>query len=176
MFVGDVEIDRSVFKTVVGHFPTGVAIITGKGRDGPVGLTIQSFMSLSLDPPLVLASIARRSVSWPLIAASKSGFAINILSESQRDLAFAFARSGGPKFEGVRWRSGEFTAAPILDGVQAWLECGVRATHDGGDHEIIVASVLNVNVSASDASLPLIFMRSQFSKVDAEHWNSLSVA
>lgn len=162
------------FKTVLGHFPTGVAIVTGAGRDGPVGLTVQSFMSVSLDPPLVLLSIDRRSTRWPQIAASENGLAINVLSESQRDLALTFARGSDCSFDDIEWTRGELTGAPILAGIQAWLECKVWRTYDGGDHEIAVASVLDLCAGADETAHPLIFLRSRFPKLDSAHWRALT--
>lgn len=161
------------FRKVLGHFPTGVTVITGAGPDGPVGLTIQSFMSLSLDPALILISIDHKSKSWPVIAEG-SKFAVNVLSAGQEGVAMAFARSGGPKYEGVEWTPGPRTGAPLLQGAQAWIECEIWRTYDGGDHEIIVGSVLDLSASADPESHPLLFTRSKFAQLDRDHWNSLT--
>ncbi|MGH7292825.1 MAG: flavin reductase family protein, partial [Myxococcota bacterium] len=129
------------FRSVLGHFPTGVAVVAGIAYDGgPVGLTIQSFMALSLDPPMVLVSIDRRSTSWPPIAEGGQ-FVVNVLSSQQEDIAKSFARSGGPKFDGVSWTPGASTGAPIITDCQAWVECRVWQIYDGGDHEIVAAQV-----------------------------------
>ena len=150
------------FRAVLGHFPTGVAVITG--AEGPVGLTVQSFMALSLDPPLILLAVDRSSTSWPRIAAQRR-FAVNVLSGHQQDIALGFARSGGPKFDGVDWQPGGQTAAPLIAGALAWIECEIWHTYDGGDHEIVAASVLNLRADTDPDRHPLLFCRSRFSRI-----------
>ncbi len=164
----------SDFRSVLGQFPTGVAVVTGLDRDGvPVGLTIQSFMALSLDPAMVLVSIDRRSTSWPAIAESGQ-FVVNVLSTEQEGIAMSFARSGGPKFDGVEWTAATSTGAPVIVGSQAWVECQVWQTYDGGDHEIVAAHVASLGASADPNSHPLVFFRSKFPRFDREHWASIS--
>lgn len=161
-------VDSATLRSVLGYFPTGVVVVTGLGGDGaPAGLTAQSFMSLSVDPPLVLLSVARTSASWPVIAAS-GRLAVNVLSARQGELALAFARSGAAarKFDGVAWQGGPVTGAPLLDGAVAWIEAEVWQTYDGGDHEIVTARVLNL-AAAPDSRHPLLFFRSGFSRLDA---------
>src|ERR1700710_2008761 len=93
-------VDRLVMRTVLGHFVSGVVVITGADDEGPIGFTCQSFASLSLDPPLVMFSPSRTSVSWPRIRAS-GGFCVNVLAEDHADYSNTFARSGGDKFAGI---------------------------------------------------------------------------
>jgi 3-hydroxy-9,10-secoandrosta-1,3,5(10)-triene-9,17-dione monooxygenase reductase component len=154
------------YRKVLGHFPTGVAVVTGCCADGPIGLTIQSVMALSLDPALVLVSIDRKSTSWPVIAEG-SRFVVNVLAEGQHELALAFAKSGGAKFTAVPWTPGPRTAAPILGGVLAWVECVIRDTFDGGDHDIVTAHVVGLGVDTTPPAAPLVFLRSRFTRVDA---------
>ena len=146
------------FRRVLGHFATGVAVITGRAGELPVGLTIGSFFSLSLEPSLVGFCAARTSSSWPVI--KRFGrFCANILAHDQQELCRRFSISGGDKFRGVRWRAGA-SGAPHLDGVLAWLDCTIDAVHDGGDHEICIGRVSALGTERDCA--PLIFFRGSY--------------
>ena len=138
------SIDPARFREVLGHFSTGVAIVTARHRAGPVGMTCQSVVSLSLDPPLVLFCAARKSTSWPRIREA-GHFCMNILATDQEELGVAFARSGGDKFAGVEWEPGS-SGAPILAGALAHVECELEAVHAGGDHEIIIGRVVDLEI------------------------------
>lgn len=155
--------DARHFRQVLSHFPTGVVVVTADGDSGPVGMTLQSFMSLSLDPALILLSIDRSSTTWPIIEA-RGSFGVNVLSTGQAFLARQFAQRGTDKFAGVTYRPGEKTGSPLLEESVAWLECAVRSSYDGGDHIIVVASVLDLdtNESVQDPALPLLFFKSGF--------------
>jgi 3-hydroxy-9,10-secoandrosta-1,3,5(10)-triene-9,17-dione monooxygenase reductase component len=154
-------LDDAEFRTGLSHFATGVVIVTGSTPQGPTGLTCQSFLSLSLDPPLVLLSIARNSASWPRIR-DTGRFAVNVLSSAQADLSAAFAVSGGDKFAGVAWKPG-LLGNPLLDGSLAQLECEIEAVHPGGDHEIVVGRVRGLAaVPQLEAPSPLVFFRSAY--------------
>ncbi|KAA0082705.1 flavin reductase [Mycolicibacterium sp. P9-64] len=164
------QVSATELRRALAHFPTGVAVITGKGDgDAPAGLTIQSFMSLSLDPPMILISIDRRSTSWPTIAARRL-FAVNILAAQQEALATAFARSGRSKFDGVSWETGPHSGSPLIVDSRAWVECRIAETYDGGDHVIITADVLGLGTSDDPQPHSLVFYRSRFPHFDPEHW------
>ncbi|HVF74189.1 MAG TPA: flavin reductase family protein, partial [Acidimicrobiales bacterium] len=135
------EFDVARFRDVLGHFGTGVTVITGMAKDVPVGFTAQSFTSVSLDPALVAVCPARSSVSWPVIRHGGT-FCANVLAEDQESLGRVFATRGADKFKGVPWKPSPATASPILDGVLAWVDCRIVAEHDGGDHVIAVARVV----------------------------------
>ncbi|HXQ60729.1 MAG TPA: flavin reductase family protein [Acidimicrobiales bacterium] len=154
--------DTGRFREVMGHFATGVTIITAMEDDGPVGFTCQAFASLSLDPPLVALAPGRSSTSWPRIAQA-GFFCVNILAEDQEALCRDFAVSGGDKFAGVGWRIAG-NGAPLLDGVLAWLECGLVATHDAGDHELVIGSVHDMGVTRGR---PLVYYRGGFGRFEA---------
>jgi len=124
--------DTGRFREVMGHFATGVTVITAMEDAGPVGFTCQAFASLSLEPPLVALAPGKSSTSWPRIAQAGT-FCVNVLAEDQEALCRDFAVSGGDKFAGVGWRIAG-NGAPLLDGVLAWLECSLVATHDAGDY------------------------------------------
>ena len=154
-------IDEVEFRAVLSHFATGVVVVTGSTPDGPAGLTCQSFSSLSLDPPLVLLSIARASLSWPRIR-DTGRFAVNVLSSGQVDVSTAFAASGGDKFANVDWHPGLF-GNPLLAGSLAQLECDLHAVHPGGDHEIVVGRVRALAaVPQLESPSPLVFFRSAY--------------
>lgn len=149
--------DEARFREVLGHFASGVAVVTAMEDGLPVGFTCQAFTSLSLDPPMVALAPAKTSTSWPRIA--KTGrFCVNILSESQEALSRDFAVSGGDKFTGVGWRPAG-NGAPLLDGVLAWIECAFVEAHDAGDHELVVGQVEDMGVNGGR---PLLFYRGGF--------------
>ena len=128
------------FRTMLGQFATGVAVITTCAEDGAlVGVTCNSFTSVSLDPPLILWSIANASASGPTFTKGRA-FAVNILAAVQESLALRFARSGNEKFVGTPWEPG-LDGAPLLDGCVAYMECRVEERYPGGDHAIILGAV-----------------------------------
>lgn len=151
------------FRRVLGHFVTGVTVVTGAHRGDPAGFTCQSFSSVSLDPPLVLLCPGRTSTSWPKVSAS-GRFAVNVLAQGQAAVARQFAASGGDKFAGIPWRAGPRTGAPILAGIVAWLECEIAAVHESGDHWIVVARVLALDAVDRE---PLTFFRGQLAGLGA---------
>jgi flavin reductase (DIM6/NTAB) family NADH-FMN oxidoreductase RutF len=146
--------DSPHFRAALGMFATGVTIVTARGADGTlVGLTANSFNSVSLDPPLVLWSLARRAGSMPVFARG-SHYAINILAADQKDLAQRFATRDIDRFAGVSWREGT-GGAPVLDGVAAVFECANRSQYEEGDHVIFVGEV--ERCAARAGAQPLIF-------------------
>jgi len=149
--------DEARFKEVLGHFATGVVVVTAMEDAVPVGFTCQSFTSLSLDPPMVALAPGKSSTSWPRIARVGT-FCANILSEGQEALCRDFAVSGGDKFTGVGWRPAS-NGAPLLDGVLAWVECTLLLVHDAGDHELVVGQVDEMGVNSGR---PLLFYRGGF--------------
>ncbi|MFJ4828939.1 flavin reductase family protein [Streptomyces sp. NPDC088747] len=138
-------------RRVLGQFGTGIVIVTATTDGGPVGMTCQSFASLSLDPPLISLSPGRSSTTWPRIRES-GHFCINVLAHDQQELSNAFARSGGDKFAGVSWQAGQH-GAPALDGALAWIHCRLWREYDGGDHTIVVGEVLELADGSSKPPL-----------------------
>jgi 3-hydroxy-9,10-secoandrosta-1,3,5(10)-triene-9,17-dione monooxygenase reductase component len=132
------------FRSVLGHFATGVAVITSVLDGEPIGIIIQSFSSLSLDPPLVLLCPALSSKSWPKFARA-GHLCVNLLHEGQADLARQFARSGGDKYHEVEWSPAPGTGSPILAEAGAWMDCEIEDEHPGGDHRIVVCRVLELD-------------------------------
>ncbi len=140
-------------RRVLGRFPTGVALVTAATPDGPTGMAVNSFTSVSLDPPLVSFCAARSSSTWPRIEAS-GAFAVNVLAEHHSEVSRRFARKGTDRFAGVGHRPGA-TGAPVLDGVAAHLDCELHAVHDAGDHVIVLGRV--VDLDADEGIRPLVF-------------------
>ncbi len=128
------------FRASLGMFATGVTIVTARTSEGDlVGLTANSFNSVSLDPPLVLWSLARAAGSLPSFSTG-SHYAINILAADQRDLAERFARKGADRWSGVAFTEGA-GGAPLLSGAAASFECFNRSRYEEGDHVIFVGEV-----------------------------------
>jgi flavin reductase (DIM6/NTAB) family NADH-FMN oxidoreductase RutF len=145
-------------RTVLGHFCTGVAVITGHDGDRPVGFACQSVTSVSLDPPYVSFCPAHTSGSWPVIRAT-GRLCINILSDHQHGVCAQFAVSGGDKFAGVDWSPGS-NGAPVLHDALATIEADLEFENSAGDHTIVVAHVTGLR--ASKGRRPLLFYRGAF--------------
>lgn len=145
-----------MFRGVLGNYPTGVCIVTSVEADGtPVGMSVGSFTSISLDPPLVGFFPAASSTSWPRIRAS-GRFGVNVLADDQQALCARFARSDRPRFEGVGYMvSAE--GLPRIDGIVAWIACDLEAVLEVGDHEIAVGRVSALDAARDRA--PLLFCR-----------------
>lgn len=148
------------FRDVLGRFCTGVTVVTSMSGDRPVGMTCQSFTSVSLDPPLVLFCPAKTSRAWPQM--QRAGFfCVNLLSHDQLELSDAFARKGVDKFAGVSWRPSA-TGAPLLDGVLGWVDCTIYAVHEAGDHYVVIGRVMDLGVE--EAPHPLLFYQGQYAR------------
>ncbi len=153
-----VPVRDAIHRDVLGHFASGVAVVTAAGPEGPLGFTCQSFVSLSLDPPLISFAPARTSRSWPLMRTS-AAFCVNVLAEEQQDLGSAFARSGTDRFRGVPWSPGH-GGAPLLEGACAWISCDLVHEYAGGDHTIVIGRVTDLMTESSRE--PLIFHRGRY--------------
>jgi 3-hydroxy-9,10-secoandrosta-1,3,5(10)-triene-9,17-dione monooxygenase reductase component len=149
--------DQAEFRRVLGHFATGVTIVTAMEDGLPVGFTCQAFTALSLDPPLIALAPAKSSTSWPKIARA-GAFCVNILAEDQAELCRVFAVSGADKFESVAWHPG-VTGSPIIEGALAHVECDLGIIHDAGDHELVTGTVRSLGVGDGQ---PLIFYQGDF--------------
>jgi flavin reductase (DIM6/NTAB) family NADH-FMN oxidoreductase RutF len=154
------EINQAWYRQVLGHFPTGVVVVTAMSDGSPAGLSVGSFMSVSLDPQRVAVLPAKTSTSWPKIAAASS-FCINILAASQQELSRRFAVSGGDKFAGVAWHPAP-SGAPVLDGALAWIDCEHERTVEAGDHLIVLGQVRVLDIDTSATPEPLIFFQSGY--------------
>jgi len=151
-------VSAAVMREVLGHFVSGIVVVTAVGADGPLGFTCQSFSSLSLDPPLVSLAPARTSTTWPRIRAV-GAFCVNVLAAEHEDLSAAFARSGVDKFAGVAWTPAP-SGAPVIEGVSAWVDCALWAEYDGGDHTIAIGRVRDLGADPSRP--PLLYYRGRY--------------
>ena len=150
------------FRQVLGHFCTGVTVITTADGGQPAGFACQAFAALSLAPPLVLFCPSRSSATWPVI--ERAGhFCANVLADGQQELARRFGTSGGDKFAGVRW-SPSPSGAPVLAGALTWVECAVEAIHGAGDHHLVVGRV--TGLGACRPGRPLLFYRGRYAATD----------
>lgn len=141
-------IDRDTFRQVLGHFAAGVTVITTVDLEGtPYGLTATAFSSVSLDPPLVLVCVDRKSESHPHFSAS-GVFAVNFLAQEQEEISRRFAVSGGDKFRGVAYRRG-VTRAPLLEGTIGYVECELRQVVQAGDHTVFIGEVVGAGEATS---------------------------
>ena len=154
---GNVLEDLRGYRRALGHFATGVTVVTAAAEGQLVGMTANSFSSVSLDPPLILWSIDKRSQSFSSFE-SAGHFAVNVLAADQLDLASRFARSGADKFAGLQWRVGQ-GGAPCLPYTVATFECCKHQCVDAGDHVIMIGRVLSYVVADRD---PLVFLRGRF--------------
>jgi flavin reductase (DIM6/NTAB) family NADH-FMN oxidoreductase RutF len=163
--------DAKQFRTVLGHFPTGVTIVSGIAGDAPAGFTIGSFTSVSLEPPLVGFLPMLTSETWAAIAPS-GAFCVNVLSRAQADLCWRFARTGNEteRFDGVGWHPAP-SGSPIIDRAVAWIDCNVEAVYEMGDHYFVLGRVLALEADADhdgDGPHPLLFFKGTLGGFAAE--------
>lgn len=157
--------DTREFRRALGQFATGVAVISAPGRDGePVGITVSSFNSVSLEPALILFSVARSAGSLPALRAAP-GYAVNVLREEQEQLSNRFARPRTYKWSDVRHTPG-VASAPVIEDTLACFECEPYAEYDGGDHLIFVGRVVRFRLM-SDGD-PLLFFRGRYCGIRPE--------
>ena len=151
------------FRDVLGRFASGVTVVTSISNGEPVGMTCQSFSSVSLDPPLVLFVPARTSRAWPLM--QRSGrFCVNFLAADQAELSNRMASRGVDKFDDVPWTPAPGSGAPVLDGVLGHVDCTIHEVHEAGDHYVVIGRVLAL-VEAEPAE-PLLFYRGKYATTD----------
>jgi 3-hydroxy-9,10-secoandrosta-1,3,5(10)-triene-9,17-dione monooxygenase reductase component len=148
--------DDDSFRHVLGHYPTGVAVITACTDDGPLGMAMNSFTSLSLQPPLVLFCPAKRSMTWPALRAA-GAIAINVLSGGQEAVSRRFAAREPDRFAGIPWSAGA-NGAPLLHDALGWLECTVSAEYPAGDHLVVIAAIERMGVHEAIGD-PLVYFR-----------------
>jgi 3-hydroxy-9,10-secoandrosta-1,3,5(10)-triene-9,17-dione monooxygenase reductase component len=165
--------DPRMLRTVLGRFATGVTVVTTTTPDGePVGMTVNSFTSVSLDPPLVLFCVARRSCLYPAFATTKA-FAVNILRESQRAVSSRFASPGFDRFDATPKQVSK-TGVPLLESALAIIECATHQRIAAGDHDIIIGRVLALDVPSETVSDPLLFFAGSYRSLNTEpEWWSL---
>ena len=158
----DVTPDR--FRHVMRHVPTGVAVVAATTDSGPAGLAVGTFVSVSLQPPLVGFFVDRRSTTWPVLE-PLGRFTVNVLGEDDEETCRAFAVSGGNKFAGVAWHPSPM-GSPVLDTALAWFDCSIESVSDAGDHRFVLANVHDL--SARSAGRPLVFCHGTYQRLNTE--------
>ena len=155
---GNAVLAQRSFRDVLGRFTTGVVLVTAQTREGPAGMAVNSFTSVSLDPPLVALCAAFSSTTWPFIRAT-GGFAITILRDQHEELCRIFSTRGAERFKGRDWA---FTRAghPIPADGLGWLDCRIATIHPAGDHELVIAEAIEGAVA--DQGSPLVFHAGRF--------------
>jgi flavin reductase (DIM6/NTAB) family NADH-FMN oxidoreductase RutF len=155
---------QSGLKEAMRIYPQGVTVVTTRADDGPKGLTVSSFTSVSLNPPLVLVSLARESDLHDLFVASSS-FAVNFLADDQRSISDLFAGrvQAKDRFEAVKYHAG-LTGSPVIDMARAVIECNIWRVYEGGDHSIILGEV--VKASALSNRRPLVYYVQQYTTTE----------
>lgn len=155
----DPVIDGAVYRRVLGHYPTGVCVVTATLSDGTrAGMVVGSFTSVSLDPPLVGFFPDVSSTSWPKIKQAGK-FCVNILASDQQELCRRFSAKGDDKFTGVSHRI-SVNGSPVLDNVVAWVDCNLDAVHEAGDHYIVLGRVQELDIERPEQ--PLLFFRGSY--------------
>jgi flavin reductase (DIM6/NTAB) family NADH-FMN oxidoreductase RutF len=155
------DIDPALFRETLGHYPTGVAVVTAIASDGnPVGMVVGTFSSVSMDPPLIAFYPMSNSRSFALLRSARA-FCINVLASDQEAFCRTFATAGEKKFDGVAWRPGPL-GSPILDGVVSWIECTFEDVREAGDHFIVLGRVEDLAVEKS--TLPLLFFQGGYGR------------
>lgn len=159
-------IDARAFRDTLGRVPTGVSVITTKNAEGRLdGVTVGSFASLSLDPPLVLWSLDRKANCFDAFTAC-THFAVNVLAEDQTDLSRVFATKEERPWESLAHEPATKTGAPLFPGCCAYLECAMESIHAGGDHDIFIGRVLRLEAAA--AGRPLLHFGGGYRRLDED--------
>ena len=156
----DGPIDAALFRSVLGRFATGVAVATTVDGDRPVGVTVNSFASVSLDPPLVLFCLHRKASTLAAFQAA-GRFAVNILAADQQAYLSVFSRPPGD-WTTVPYKTWD-TGSPILEGTVAAIDCAIEAVHDAGDHVVIIGRVRRLE--ANGAGAPLVYYQGRVARL-----------
>ena len=163
----DAAIGSDTFRRVLGHFVTGVTVVTALDGERPFGITVNALSSVSLDPPLVMVALDRRRFLTPIVR-SAGRYAVNILSEDQQALSDCFAGApvepGRAAFCGAAWHAGE-SGLPLLDGAIATLECTVVETFSAGDHDLFIGRVDTLE-NQTHHPMPLLYYRRRYLRIE----------
>ncbi|QHG65539.1 flavin reductase family protein [Pseudomonas putida] len=153
------------FRQALGHYASGITVITSMIEGQPIGFTCQSFYSVSVNPPLVSFSVMAGSASYPGMRQA-GRFAVNILSGEQVGISNQFARKGTDKWQGVDWQESPL-GNPLIAGSLHWLDCELHAEHVAGDHLIVIGEVKALKVQDAAATQPLLYFKGQYCNLAA---------
>ena len=167
MCASPAPIESDNFRLVMGHFVTGVTVVTALDGDRPFGITVNALSSVSLDPPLVMVALDRRRFMTPIVRAA-GRYAVNILAEGQQELSDCFAGApvepGREQFCGAAWHPGQ-TGLPLLDGASAALEMTVVQTFSAGDHDLFIGRV-DALTNEAHHPMPLLYYRRRYLRIE----------
>ena len=158
-------IDPLSFREALGHYASGITVITSCIEGEPIGFTCQSFYSVSMNPPLVSFSVMARSASYPRIRQA-GRFAVNILSAEQVSISNQFAVRGTDKWHGVEWQASPL-GNPLIAGSLHWLDCEIHAEYVAGDHLIVMGEVKALNLQVAASTQPLLYFKGQYCNLAA---------
>lgn len=150
--------DSAKFRQVLSHFPTGVTVVTAMAPQGPVGLAVSSFASVSLEPPQVLFCVTRDSATWAAMEPT-GRFCVNILAADQEDVSRVFASRVPDKFAEIGWKRSS-RGTPVLDGVLGFIDCTIDQVVGAGDHLVVIGAVSDLEVQHEGG--PLVYFRSGY--------------
>lgn len=153
------------FREALGHYASGITVITSRIDGEPIGFTCQSFYSVSMSPPLVSFSVMSNSGSYPGIRQA-GRFAVNILSGEQVAISNQFARRGTEKWQGVEWQESPL-GNPLIAGSLHWLDCEIHAEHAAGDHLIVIGEVKALHRQQAAVTQPLLYFKGQYCNLAA---------
>jgi len=158
------EDPQTGLKEAMRVYPQGVTVVTTQSPDGPKGITVSSFTSISLTPPLVMIAISKGSALHDTFA-NAADFAVNFLADDQKSVSDRFAGRGGPpdRFSGLKFKAGS-TGSPIVEGTRATIECRTWRVYEGGDHSIILGEV--VSASTFNRKRPLVYYSQQYTTTE----------
>ena len=145
-----------LFRDVLGRYASGVTVVTTLVDGEPIGMTCQSFTSVSLDPPLVAFLPTRQSRAFASIQRTRI-FCVNFLASNQGAVSEKMASGGDDKFAGVAWTQSRATGSPLLEGIVGHVDCTVHAIHEAGDHHLVLGNV--VDLAVGEAAEPLVYYR-----------------
>ncbi|MBX9828857.1 MAG: flavin reductase family protein [Xanthobacteraceae bacterium] len=162
---GQGSMDPRTFRDALGHYASGITIIAGHDGREPFGFTCQSFYSVSVAPPLISFSVMANSSSYPRIRETGK-FSVNVLAESQQAISDQFARGGTDKWAGVVWKMTP-GKNPVIAGTLIWLDCGIVAEHEAGDHFIVIGQVNAMSPSDWHNGAPLLYFKGKYRHLHA---------
>ena len=165
MSLSTTAIEPSRFREALGHYASGITVITSHIEGEPLGFTCQSFYSVSMSPPLVSFSVMASSASYPGMRQA-GRFAVNILSGEQVGISNQFARKGTDKWHGVQWQASPL-GNPVIAGSLHWLDCQIHAEHAAGDHLIVIGEVKALKLHEASATQPLLYFKGNYCNLAA---------
>ncbi|MEN8640689.1 flavin reductase family protein [Pseudomonas sichuanensis] len=165
MSLSTTAIEPSRFREALGHYASGITVITSLIDGEPLGFTCQSFYSVSMSPPLVSFSVMASSASYPGMRQA-GRFAVNILSGEQVGISNQFARKGTDKWHGVQWQASPL-GNPVIAGSLHWLDCEIHAEHAAGDHLIVIGEVKALKLHEASATQPLLYFKGNYCNLAA---------